>query len=123
VTLPPLHYCIIEDPVIKDDAGELVYDKHGQVKINLGDSEIRTAMIFKQPFPLYFGEKLIKIEKLPVVNRDCAIKLEALRDFNDDNKKARVAGEEWLEYGPKIYIPRIEVKLVQHIEPYVISSN
>ena len=83
-------------------------------------------MEYKTPFPLYFGERLGKIEKLPVVSRDWAIKLEALRDFTDtdgNQKVNRVAGEEWLEFGPKIYIPRIEVKLVQHIEPITISSN
>ena len=123
VILPPLHYCVIEDPIFKNDAGELVFDKHGLVKVNLCDSEIRTSFDYKVPFPLYFGERLGKIEKLPVVNRDCAIKLEALRDFFDTDGKKRVAGEEWLEAGPKIYLPRIEVKLVQHIEPTTISSN
>lgn len=83
------------------------------MKVNIGDSEIRTAMMYKNPFALYFGEKLIKVEKLPIVSRDCAIKLEALRDFKDDEANLkRVAGEEWLEFGPKIYIPRVEVKLV-----------
>jgi hypothetical protein len=81
------------------------------VKVNIGDSEIRTSYEYKVPFPLYFGERLNKIEKLPIVSRDCAIKLEALRDFNDGENE-RVAGEEWLEFGPKVYIPRIEVKLV-----------
>ena len=123
VILPNLHYCIIEDPVLRDKDGEVKLDKHGQVKVNIGDSEIRTAMEYKNPFPLYFGEKLGKVEKLPIVSRDCAIKLEALRDFTDSDGNKRVAGEEWLEFGPKIYIPRIEVKLVQNIEPTTISSN
>lgn len=123
VILPNLHYCIIEDPVLRDDKNELKFDKHGQVRVNIGDSEIRTSIEYKNPFPLYFGEKLGKIEKLPIVSRDCAIKLEALRDFQDAEDNHRVAGEEWLEFGPKIYFPRIEVKVVQTIEPVTISSN
>mmetsp|Transcript_22010 Transcript_22010/g.16371 ORF Transcript_22010/g.16371 Transcript_22010/m.16371 type:complete len:191 (-) Transcript_22010:373-945(-) len=123
IILPNLHYCIIEDPVLRDDKGAVLYDKHGQVRLNIGELEIRTAMDYKIPFPLYFGEKLLKVEKLPVVSRDCAIKLEALRDFQDEKEVKRVAGEEWLEFGPKIYIPRIEVKVVQNVDPYTICSN
>ncbi len=29
VILPNLHYCTIEDPVLKNDKGEVKYDKHG----------------------------------------------------------------------------------------------
>jgi major vault protein len=66
---------------------------------------------------------LVKIEKIPVVPRDCAIKLEALRDFVDKDGTKKVAGDEWIEFGPKLYLPRVEVKIVQNIEPLTISSN
>jgi hypothetical protein len=68
---------------MRDKEKNLIYDKHGQIKINIGDSEIRTSIEYSEPFPLYPGETLAKIEKLPIVPRDCAIKLEALRDFVD----------------------------------------
>jgi hypothetical protein len=97
---------------MRDHEKSLIYDKHGQIKINIGDSEIRTSLDYNEPFPLYPGETIAKIEKLPVVARDCAIKLEALRDFKDKEGVKKVAGDEWLEFGPKIYIPRVEVKLV-----------
>lgn len=58
-----------------------------------------------------------------MVPRDCAIKLEAVRDFIDAEGNKRVAGDEWIEFGPKLYIPRVEVKVVQNIEPITISSN
>jgi major vault protein len=109
VILQPLYYCIVNDPVMREKDSSLIYDKHGQVKVNIGDSEIRTNFDFKEPFPLYPGETLGKIEKLPVVSRDGAIKLQAIRDFIDSEGKKRVAGDEWLEFGPKIYIPRVEV--------------
>jgi Major Vault Protein repeat domain len=49
------------------------------------------------------------------VPRDYAIKLEAVRDFTEADGNKRVAGDEWLEYGPKIYIPRVEVKIIELI--------
>jgi len=123
VFLQPYHYCLINDPVIRDADKKLVFDRHGQVKVNIGDSEIRTQLDYPEPFPLFPGETLAKIEKIPVVLRDCAIKLEALRDFKDAEGKKRVAGDEWIEFGPKLYIPRVEVKVVENIQPFTISSN
>jgi hypothetical protein len=66
---------------------------------------------------------LARTEKIPVVPRDCAIKLEAIRDFIDKDGKKRVAGDEWIEFGPKLYIPKVEVKVVENISPITISSN
>lgn len=48
--------------------------------------------------------------------------LEALRDFVEGETK-RVAGDEWLEFGPKIYFPRVEVKIVIEIKPSTIEAN
>lgn len=79
-------------------------------------------MDYKEPFPLYPGESLGKIEKLPIVARDRAIKLEAIRDFKDGDVQ-RVAGDEWIEYGPKIYIPSVSVKLVKYLDPFTICTN
>lgn len=108
---------------MRDKDKKLLLDKHGQVKVNIGDSEIRTSLDYPDPFPLYPGESLGKIEKIPVVARDCAIKLECIRDFTEQDGTKRVAGDEWHEYGPKLYMPRVEVKIINHIEPIVISSN
>ena len=55
--------------------------------------------------------------------RNRAIKLEALRDFTDGAGRKRVAGDEWLEFGPMLYIPRVEVKVIENISPYTVSSN
>lgn len=108
---------------MRDSDKKLIYDKHGQIKINIGDSEIRTQIDYPEPFPLYPGETLVRIEKIPVVLRNCAIKLEAIRDFVDTDGSKRVAGDEWIEFGPKLYIPRVEVKVVENISPITISSN
>jgi major vault protein len=95
--------------------GKPVLEAHGQVKVRQGYSEVRTAFDYPEPFALYFGESVSVVQKLPIVPRDHAIKLECIRDFKDDKGVSKSAGDEWLEYGPLIYIPRPEVKIVQNI--------
>lgn len=124
VFMQPFHYCVINNPVMRDpETKKLIYDKHGQIKINIGDSEIRTSLEYTEPFPLYPGENLVRIEKIPVVARNCAIKLEALRDFTDKDGHKKVAGDEWLEFGPKLFIPRVEIKIVENISSITICAN
>lgn len=37
VTLPPRHYCVIENPVFTDDEGKVVFDESGQAKLKHAD--------------------------------------------------------------------------------------
>jgi major vault protein len=60
IFLSPFYYCLIRDPVIRDKEKNLVHDKYGQIKINIGESEIRTQLDYSEPFPLYPGETLAK---------------------------------------------------------------
>jgi major vault protein len=123
VFMQPYEYCLINDPVMRNPKDkQLILDRHGQVKNKIGDSEIRTSFDYTEPFPLYPGETLAKKEKLPVIPRNQALKLEALRDFIDGETK-HVAGDEWLEFGPKIYIPRVEAKIVCEIKPSIIEAQ
>ena len=41
VTVPPRHYCVIENPVLRNDKGDIVNDKSGQAKLQHADQEIR----------------------------------------------------------------------------------
>jgi len=41
---------VVENPVVRSADGGLARDRHGQVKVRLGDEEIRLA---QDPFPLY----------------------------------------------------------------------
>ena len=123
VSINPFSFCTINDPVQRDEAGALIFDKHGQVKLKHGDSEIRTSLDIKEPFPLYPGETLVRTDKLPTIPRDCAFKLEAIRDFEDEDKTKRVAGDEWLVFGPKLYFPRVDVRFVKVIKPHIVHSN
>jgi len=119
--IPPRHYVKIINPVTRNDKGELVYDKHKNVKLRYGDEEIRFE---QEPFPLYPGEESVgKVTALQVVAPNTALRLRAIRDFVDDNKVKRVSGDEWLFEGPETYYPRVEVTVVELIRARVIKNN
>ena len=113
---------MIGDPVIMKD-GEPMKDKHGSIKIRNGEQEIRIDKDYPEPFPLYPGEILKKIDNLTVVPRDFALKVRANRTFTDTEGNKHEAGDEWLIKGPAIYIPKIEEVKVQLINPIIIEMN
>jgi len=133
--IPPRHYCIISNPVERDEKGTLVLEKSGQVKLRHGDEEIR----FEQdPFVLYPGEKVFgKVSPLQVVAPNTALRLRALRDVKievapvvatTEKEKAPVAkatsyraGDEWLFRGPGTYYPRVEVQIQDVVRAIVIK--
>ncbi len=132
IVVPPRYYCIIENPVLRDEDGNPIVDEHGQIKLRYGDAEIRFA---QEPFPLYPGEELAgEITQLQVVERNQALRLRAIRDFADaitvtvDGESEtqtinRLAGDEWLFEGPGTYIPRIQVEVLEIIPARVIKPN
>ncbi len=140
VTVPPRHFCIIANPVVVEN-GKAVIDQHGQAKLRLGDKEIRFEQ--PEPFPLYPGEELVgaRVSPLTVVEPDTALRLRAVREFNDtpdakepvDRKAgegapdakpiARRPGDEWFFFGPSTYRPRIEVEVVETVRAVVIKPN
>jgi major vault protein len=60
LTIPPQHYCIIENPVQRKDNCQVLFDANGQAKLAFGDTEIRFT---NEPFPLYPGEILKQVNK------------------------------------------------------------
>jgi major vault protein len=134
IVVPPRHYCIVENPVLRDESGQPIADEHGQIKLRYGDREIRFA---QEPFPLYPDEELVEeIRQLQVVERNQALRLKAIRDFtdtlplprSDDGQTQtqtinRLAGDEWLFEGPGTYIPRVEVEVVETVTARVIKPN
>jgi major vault protein len=126
ITIPPRSYCRIRNPFVRNDKGEPVLDESGQVKLRIGDEEIR----FEQdPFPLQPGEILVgegdkepPIKKLAVIPNNQALKLRCVRDFTDGGKNYK-AGDEWIFEGPNTYVPRIEVEVVQTLKAVTIKSN
>lgn len=139
IVVPPRHYCIVENPVLRDESGQPIADEHGQIKLRYGDREIRFA---QEPFPLYPDEELVEeIKQLQVLERNQALRLKAIRDFTDtpplqrgseegqgDGQPEaqtinRLAGDEWLFEGPGTYIPRVAVEVVETVTARVIKPN
>lgn len=121
ITVPPRHYCIIENPVVKDKEGKVLFDESGQSKLSHADLEIRLS---QEPFPLYPGEVLKQVvTPLKVIPANSALRLRAVLDFEDDSGEKRVAGDEWLFEGPGTYIPQKEVVIEETIRATVIRPN
>jgi major vault protein len=82
--LPPRTYCKIVNPIVRDEKGSKVLNPYGEVEIQFGEFEYRTADQYPDPFPLYPGEKVEgKIENLLIVQQNTALRLTAIRDFAD----------------------------------------
>lgn len=120
IIVPPRHFCVIKNPVVRDEDGEIVRDVMGQIKLHHADSEVRFA---QDPFPLYPGEKLeATIKPLRVVNAMTALRLRVTRDFKDGEIN-RIAGDNFLFEGPGTYLPRKEVEVVSEVTAEVIRPN
>lgn len=94
--VPPRHYCVIANPVVRANDNQVQYDQFNNVRLKHGDEEIRFE---QEPFALHPGERLVgKISPLQVVAPNAALRLRCIRDFTED-KVARNAGDEWLFVG------------------------
>ncbi|KAG9350003.1 hypothetical protein JZ751_026356 [Albula glossodonta] len=121
IMVPPRHYCVILNPIARDDEGRVLFDQAGQVKLRHADLEIRLT---QDPFPLYPGEEMQQdITALQVVYPDTALRLQALLDFEEEGGEKKVAGDEWLFEGPGTYIPRKEVVVLETVKATVIRDN
>ncbi|KAL4658355.1 major vault protein [Arapaima gigas] len=146
IMVPPRHYCVILNPVCRDDEGQVQFDQLGQAKLRHADLEIRLA---QEPFPLYPGEEIQQVcathlcVHMPLVNMynpftvcglqdvsalqivypNTALRLQALLDFEEEGEEKRLAGDEWLFEGPGTYIPRKEVVVLETVKATVIREN
>ncbi|XP_008328612.1 major vault protein [Cynoglossus semilaevis] len=119
--VPPRHYCVIANPVCRDEENRVLFDQSGQAKLRHADLEIRLS---QDPFPLYPGEEVQQdVTPLQIVFPDTALRLQALLDFKDEGGVQRVAGDEWLFEGPGTYIPKKEVIVLETIKATVIREN
>lgn len=121
VVVPPRHYCVIENPVLRGSNGKPVTDNLGQTKLQHADQEIRLT---QDPFPLYPGEILKQpVTPLTVVPANSALRIRAILDFDDEGGEKRIAGDEWLFEGPGTYIPRKECVVEETVRASIIASN
>lgn len=54
VCIPPENFVVVQNPVVRDDNGNVVVNDKGEDKLRYGDEEVR---FHQDPFPLYFGEE------------------------------------------------------------------
>ena len=54
ITVPPRHYCIVENPVLKDKTGKVILDEHGQAKLKHADLVSFSQAIFEKFFTKKF---------------------------------------------------------------------
>lgn len=121
IVLSPRQYCVIKNPKVEGKQNEPVYDKDGQVKVTHGDKEYRFYSKYNEPFPLYPGEALEgDLNELTIVGENEAVKIRALRDFNDDGIE-RVAGDLWSVKGLTTYYPRVEEEVITVTKSVVIK--
>lgn len=121
ITVPPRNYCVIENPVLRDNDKKVVYDPSGEAKLVFADLELRFS---QDPFPLFPGEILKQVvTPLKVIPANAALRLRAVLDFSDENGNKRTAGDEWLFEGPGTYMPRKEVIVDEQIKATIIRAN
>jgi len=119
IVLPPNHYCVIGNPVLRDVEGVPKKNEYKEYAILLGREEIRRSEDYTDPFPLYPGEELIKdITPYKVVENNTALVIRAIRDFEDKH-----AGDKWLFKGPGVYIPKIDEEVEKQIDAFIIKQN
>jgi len=107
-TLTNRHYCVVLDPI-----GE-----HG--KPQLGKKELRKgpATFFLNP-----GEALENgIQDVHVLGEEEALLLRAKETYQD-GEQARKPGDRWMIYGPRDYVPPVEVEIVEKRKNIPLDEN
>jgi len=121
VTVPPRHYCVVLNPVLRDENNQVLLDNLGQTRLQHAEDEIRLQ---QEPFPLYPGEELkVKVTLLTVVPALAALRLNVTRDFTAENNQERRAGDQFLFEGPGTFVPRKEVEVVGQHKAIVVKPN
>lgn len=123
IQLPPKTYVKINNPIVMEK-GAPVKHSSGLFKLRHGETEIRTAEDYTDPFPLYPGEENLNPSplKFKVINKDQAIKIRINRTY-ELGGKTYPAGYVYQIYGPKTYIPRKEEDFVEEISKVVVKKN
>ncbi|KAL7703069.1 major vault protein [Lotmaria passim] len=124
VSVPPQYYCVVKNPCVRTAEGAAAVDASGQVRLRLGDAEIRFE---GEPFPLYPGEVVEEengqaVRKLRLIPSNAGYYVRCIRDFTDGSR-AVAAGTEWMVVGPQVYMPRVEVTVIEEVKARVVKPN
>eukprot|EP00796_Vickermania_ingenoplastis_P005075 gene5075-3661_t len=123
--VPRGSYCIIENPHAEEvdpttNRAVPALDKDGQVKILLGETEVRYNT---EPFPLYPEEHIQLVECLPQLGSSEYLVLRALLPHTGTDGTARREGEKFLWKGPGTYYPRKECEILARMQTIVLEEN
>ncbi|KAG8140579.1 hypothetical protein E2320_003267 [Naja naja] len=151
VMVPPRHYCIILNPVVRGVNGAVHLDALGQVRLSHADLEIRMA---QDPFPLYPGEELKKLYWIlrmtrqantllemsgtyiprkeveivetivaTIIRPNQAIKLQARKECEDRDGNKRVTGEEWMVKKVGAYLPGVFEEVIGIFDAVILTEK
>ncbi|KEG12389.1 major vault protein [Trypanosoma grayi] len=125
IVVPPRCFCVVQNPCVRDEAGQPVLEANTSVRLRMGEEEIRFE---QQPFPLQPGEKL-KCENgnwlstLKVIPPNKGYHVRCVCDFTDGVRGLVRAGTEWMVEGPQTYVPRVEVEVVREVAAHAVNAN
>ena len=120
---PPDCYVTVLNPHARDEKGNPIFDKYGEIVLRLGREEVRFNC---EPFPLFPGETLRgngQPTPLPQVEANAAFLLTAKWDLVDADGVARTAGARWLYKGPASLRPQAGVEIVEKRSAVIIGVN
>ncbi|KTG38447.1 hypothetical protein cypCar_00000266, partial [Cyprinus carpio] len=147
IMVPPRHYCVVLNPVARNDEGQVQFDASGQAKLRHADLEIRLT---QDPFPLYPGcdatatnptdnspasvspaANIRRRGKKRVTQERCclrdqnALHVRALRLFRDAGGRERRTGEEWLVTAAdrEAHIPSVAEEVVGVVDVTTLNSR
>ncbi|XP_053406855.1 major vault protein-like [Mercenaria mercenaria] len=127
IVIPPVHFCMIKNPMSKYVPGKVC-------ELRLGQFDVR---FHAEPFCLYPGEELVGAESYgkgssdykaairaqPVIQADHAIRLTAVLDHTDTDGVKRKAGDIWQIEGPLMYFPTPNAEIVRIVAPDIIRAD
>lgn len=99
-------YCIINNPIDE----------------KTGKNRMGAKVLYRGPSSFFLrpGEAISKIEKAYILNEDEALLVRAKEKFAEVGEKTdkkeslvREPGDKWMVYGPRNYIPPVEVEVVE----------
>ena len=103
-------YCYVKDP-IDPNTGK---NRLGNLQLRVGESSF-----FLQP-----GEHLQGgIKNAHILQEDQALLLRAEEAMKDEDGNARIAGDKWMIHGPTIYIPPVEVTVLEQRYRVSLDKN
>lgn len=104
-------FCYINDPYCAEK------------KMNLTG----TRVVRRGPcqFFLHPNETLkdLKIHDVFILTNRDAILVQAVQKSKDENGNQRLPGETWMEYGPKSYVPPVEVNVLREVNQLALDKN